>query len=109
MPNGMLVLTGRASEVINSGGVKVAPELIDEAVLSHEKIADAAAFGAMGASGIDEICLAVKTRSPITETEIINWCAARKLEVARVFFVEQLPRTATGKIKREVLKRQLLS
>jgi acyl-coenzyme A synthetase/AMP-(fatty) acid ligase len=109
MPNGMLVLTGRASEVINSGGVKVAPELIDETVLLHEKIADAAAFGAMGASGIDEICVAVKTRAPITETEIINWCAARKLEVARVFFVEQLPRTATGKIKREALKRQLLS
>ena len=48
---GMLILEGRASEIINTGGVKRAPELIEELVLRHPNVAEAAAFGAVGADG----------------------------------------------------------
>jgi acyl-coenzyme A synthetase/AMP-(fatty) acid ligase len=109
MPDGMLVLTGRASEVINSGGVKIAPDIIDDAVRKHESVLEGAAFGAIGASGIEEIYLAVKARTAIPEQDIIDWCAKRKIEIARVFFVEDLPKTSLGKIRRDELRQQLLS
>ena len=63
----MLILEGRASKSSTPGGVKRAPELIEEVVLRHPDVAEAAAFGAVGADGIEEVNLAVVTRAPIAE------------------------------------------
>lgn len=109
MPDGMLILTGRVSEIINSGGIKIAPELVEEVLLKHKNIAEVAVFGAMGPSGIEEIYVAVKPRAAIAEQEIVNWCATRKIDVARVFFVDELPKTTAGKIRRDELRRQLVT
>ena len=106
--DGMLILEGRTNEVINSGGVKRAPEAIEEVVLRHPNVADAAAFGALGADGIEEACLAVVTRAPIAENQLIDWCGERELDIARVFPVNSLPRTPMGKIRREELKGNLI-
>lgn len=106
--DGMLILEGRTNEVINSGGVKRAPELIEEVVLRHPNVAEVAAFGAVGADGIEEANLAVVARAPIAERHLIDWCAERGLEVARVFAVNSLPRTPLGKIRREELKASLI-
>ena len=106
--DGMLVLEGRTNEVINSGGVKRAPELIEEVVLRHPNVAEVAAFGAVGADGIEEVNLAVVARAPIAERHLIDWCAERGLEVARVFAGDSLPRTPLGKIRREELKASLI-
>ena len=106
--DGMLVLAGRASEVINSGGVKRAPEVIEEVVLRHPNVAEAAAFGALGADGIEEVNLAIVARAPIAERQLVDWCGERGVEVARVFTVESLPRTPLGKIRRDELKATLI-
>ena len=106
--DGMLALEGRTNEVINTGGVKRAPELIEEVVLSHPNVADVAAFGAVGTDGIEEVNLAVVSRAPIAERHLIDWCAERGLGVARVFAVDSLPRTPLGKIRREELKAGLI-
>jgi acyl-coenzyme A synthetase/AMP-(fatty) acid ligase len=106
--SGMLVLEGRASEVINSGGVKRAPDMIEEIVLRHPNVADAAAFGAVGADGIEEVNLAIVERAPIAERQLVDWCGERGVEVARVFAVESLPRTPLGKIRRDELKAALI-
>lgn len=105
---GMLILEGRDSEVINSGGVKRAPELIEELVLRHPNVAEAAAFGALGPDGIEEVCLAVVTRAPIAEQGLIDWCGELGLDVARVFAIDSLPRTPMGKIRRDEVKRTLV-
>jgi acyl-CoA synthetase (AMP-forming)/AMP-acid ligase II len=108
-PAGRLAVSGRDSEVINSGGVKKAPEFVEEVVLRHESVADAAAFGVVGASGVAEIAVAVAPRAPIDERTLIDWCRRRGLEVARVFVVDQIPRTPMGKIRRDELKAKLLA
>jgi len=105
---GLLILEGRTSEVINSGGVKRAPELIEEIVLRHPNVAEAAAFGAPGPDGIEEVNLAIVARTPISPEHLIEWCAARGLEVAQVFAVDALPRTPMGKIRRDELKSRLM-
>jgi acyl-coenzyme A synthetase/AMP-(fatty) acid ligase len=106
---GLLVLGGRASEVINSGGVKKAPELVEEVVLRHPSVAEAAAFGATSANGVEGINIAVVVRAPIAERALVDWCAQRGIELARVFFVDEIPKTAMGKIRRNDLKARLLA
>ena len=44
MPDGLLVITGRVNEVINRGGDKLAPEVIEGALRLMPEIADAAVF-----------------------------------------------------------------
>jgi acyl-CoA synthetase (AMP-forming)/AMP-acid ligase II len=104
---GLLILEGRTSEVINSGGVKRAPELIEEIALRHPDVAEAAAFGALGPDGIEEVNLAIVARAPISQQQLIAWCAGRGLEVSRVFYVDALPKTPMGKIRRDELKTRL--
>jgi acyl-coenzyme A synthetase/AMP-(fatty) acid ligase len=105
--DGLLVLSGRTSDVINAGGLKLAPDVIEEILLSHPNIADAGAFGGMGASGIEEINIAIVPRAPLSDQQIVAWCAERNVPVTRVFLVEKLPKTALGKIQRSELKRLL--
>ncbi len=106
--DGLLILEGRTSELINTGGVKRAPELIEEVVLRHPNVAEAAAFGALGPDGIEEVNLAIVARAPISAEHLIEWCAARGIEVAQVFAIDALPRTPMGKIRRDELKSRLV-
>jgi acyl-coenzyme A synthetase/AMP-(fatty) acid ligase len=106
---GLLILAGRASEVINSGGVKRAPEYIEEIVQRHPDIIEAAAFGAPGREGIEEIHLAVVIRKPVGEQRLIAWCAEAGLDVVRVFTVDTLPKTPMGKLRRDELKTRFAS
>lgn len=105
----LLILTGRTSEVINVGGLKLAPEVIEETVRTHPAVADVAAFGAISDGGIEEIFLALVEKSPVSAPQLVAWCAERNLPVKRVFVVAQLPKTPSGKIHRDLLKRQLLA
>jgi acyl-CoA synthetase (AMP-forming)/AMP-acid ligase II len=106
--NGLLILTGRTSEIINVGGLKLAPEVVEETLRKHPAVTDVAAFGNMGDGGIEEIFVALVANRPVADDHLIGWCAERGLPLKRVFFVEALPKTPSGKIHRDLLKRQLL-
>jgi acyl-coenzyme A synthetase/AMP-(fatty) acid ligase len=107
-PDGLLVISGRNSDVINAGGLKLAPEVIEEILLNHPTVAEVGAFGVMGASGIEEICVAVIARAPLSEQLLIDWAAERNVPVSQVFFVDALPKTSLGKIQHSVLRQQLM-
>lgn len=107
--DGLLILSGRTSDVINAGGLKLAPDVIEEIVLGHPNVADAGAFGLLGTSGIEEIHVAIVPRAPLSERHLIEWCAERNLPVTRVYLVDTLPKTALGKIQRNELRRRLQS
>lgn len=103
-PDGMLIVSGRASEVINAGGVKVAPELIDEALLQLQGMRDAAAFAVPGAAG-DEIWAAIVTEHP-PDIPALLALARDKLGArapAYLVRVAGIPRNAAGKILRHRL------
>ena len=105
--DGLLIVTGRGSEIINFGGLKIAPEIIEDLLAGHPAVQETAAFGVRGEGGIEEIVLAVVPRGPLDEQQLINWCAARNIPVAKVFSVDTLPKTTLGKINRDLLKREL--
>jgi acyl-coenzyme A synthetase/AMP-(fatty) acid ligase len=107
-PDGLMILSGRTSDVINVGGLKLAPEVIEDILRGHPAVAEVAAFGAMGASGIEEISVALVANRPIADSHLIDWCAERGFPLTRIFIVDALPKTSSGKIHRDLLKQQLL-
>lgn len=106
--DGFLIVSGRSSEIINVGGLKIAPEIIEDLLVGHPSVQEAAAFGARGEGGIEEIVLAIVPKGSLDSHQLINWCAARNVPVARVFSVDTLPKTTLGKINRDLLRQRLL-
>jgi acyl-CoA synthetase (AMP-forming)/AMP-acid ligase II len=107
---GMLVILGRSSELINAGGAKVAPELVEEVLLTRPEVKEAAALAMMGPSGIEELWVAVVPNGPIDERALIAYCGQKNADLrpARVKIVTSIPRSALGKVARDQLRQQLL-
>ena len=102
---GYLHLTGRIKDIINRGGEKIAPREIDDLILGHPGVADAAAFALPHRTLGEEVGLAV-VRGPnaeVTAAELIAYCSSRlaPFKVPRtVFFCDELPRAPGGKLQR---------
>jgi oxalate---CoA ligase len=110
---GYLYLTGRLSETINRGGEKIAPEEIDQALASHPAVASAAVFAVPDARLGEDIVAAVvlKLGATATPRELRGWMLdlLSPFKVPRrIWIVEDLPQTATGKVKRGVLADRFL-
>lgn len=101
--DGYLSLVGRLKEMINRGGEKIAPREIDEALLQHPAVGEAVAFGAPHATWGEEVAAAVVLKGEATEKELIAFARERLADYKvprRLYIVEKIPRTATGKIQR---------
>ncbi len=105
---GNLFLTGRLKEIINRGGEKISPREIDEALLDHPDVLEAVAFAIPHASLGDDIAAAVVVRNPVDTTEasvreyLVNRLAPFKLP-SRLLIVEDIPKSSTGKVRREAV------
>lgn len=105
--NGTLILGGRISEVINIGGVKIDPHVLDEFTKQWSSITDCASFGTEGPNGIDQVAIAIVTSEEI-DLSIIRQAFKKKFGnslVPKYFFkVQKIPRNQMGKIARTQLK-----
>jgi acyl-coenzyme A synthetase/AMP-(fatty) acid ligase len=96
---------GRADAVMNAGGYRVAPEEIEAALVAHPGVLDAAAREkrlADDLSIVEALVVAPGLDAPALEA----WCAERLAAYKRPKawrFVESLPRTPTGKLRRAAL------
>lgn len=109
MANGLIVLAGRDSEVINSGGVKIDPAAIDQFLVDQPGVADAAVFGLENKMGLQDIAAAIV----VAEDFDIKALQQRVLErfgatrSPSVFFkVRQISRNHMGKIMRAHMSKQ---
>ena len=101
--DGYLTLVGRLKELINRGGEKIAPREIDDVLLQHPAVAEAVAFGLPHPTWGEEVAVAVVLREPVAERELLRYCRERLADFKvpkRVFIVDEIPRTATGKVQR---------
>ncbi len=108
--DGYLTLTGRLKELINRGGEKIGPREIDEVLLAHPAVAEALAFGVPHPMWGEEVNAAVVLREPATEAAILAFCKERLADFKmpkKLFVVESIPRTATGKIQRGAVGKAL--
>jgi acyl-CoA synthetase (AMP-forming)/AMP-acid ligase II len=103
--DGFFTITGRIKELIIKGGENIAPREIDEAVLQHPAILEAAAVGIPDRHYGQEILLAVmlKPNVQLDEAGLRAFCTEKlgPYKTPKVIrFVEDLPRGPSGKVQR---------
>ena len=108
---GDLFITGRIKEVINRGGETISPVEIDHALAEHPGIARAASFAVAHPTLGDDIVAAVVLRpgARAVASEIRNFLAerlSRSKVPGRIWFVESIPLSASGKPLRDTLRTQ---
>ncbi len=104
--DGYLALTGRIKELINRGGEKIAPSEIDDVLLQHPAVAEAAAFGVPDAKYGEEVWAAVVLKGDSDAERLQAFCRARlaDFKVPKVIRITSaLPKNETGKIERHKL------
>jgi acyl-coenzyme A synthetase/AMP-(fatty) acid ligase len=109
-PDGLLVLKGRADEILNFGGMLVSLREIELAFDDHPAVDQVAAFSLPSDIQQDSPAAAIVLKSPATTEELLKH-ARRKLGVKTppaVFLTRTLPRNAAGKVLRSELRRQAL-
>ena len=100
--DGSLTLLGRGSQVINSGGEKIFPEEVEEAVKRVEGVLDCLVVG-IDDEKFGQAVTAVASLSPGAKVEEAAIIANVKTQLAgykapkRVVFVAQIPRAPNGK------------
>ena len=103
----MLVVSGREKEILNLGGDKVKPEVIEEILTAFGAIGQAAVFTVPNAVGIDEVWARVVPTAAFDENALRMFCQ-RSLPVGHVpvrfITVDSLPRNDNGKIERHRLR-----
>jgi acyl-CoA synthetase (AMP-forming)/AMP-acid ligase II len=103
-----LHLTGRIKDIIIRGGENIAPHEVDEILLRHPAVAAVVTFGCMHPTLGEEVAAAVvlHERHGATESELIQHCRQQLAEYKcpkKIYLVESIPTTATGKIRRRAV------
>jgi acyl-coenzyme A synthetase/AMP-(fatty) acid ligase len=103
--DGLLTVSGRAGDFINSGGIKVSPQVIEDVLLSLPQVTDAAAFAVPDKMGVMRIWAAIVADTRIETAALQTVCRARLAEKSPKFIlqVKGLPRNANGKLVRDEL------
>ncbi len=96
---------GRADDVLKVGGIWVAPAEVESRLLEHPGVAEAVVIGVPDEDGLDKpvAYLVPRPGAALDEAEVITFCRAGLAAFKRprrVVTVDELPKTATGKIQR---------
>ena len=103
--DGYFFITGRIKELIIKGGENIAPREIDEVLLRHPAVLDAAAVGIPDRHYGQEImaCVIRRPGASCVEQELRDFCVQHlgPFKTPKVIrFVEELPRGPSGKVQR---------
>jgi cyclohexanecarboxylate-CoA ligase len=113
--DGYLTITDRRKDLIIRGGENLSSKLIEDILTEHETVAEAAVVATPDALYGERVCAFVVLR-PATTLSLNDIRAhfavagtARHLTPERLEIVDDLPRTATGKVRKDELRRRLNS
>jgi fatty-acyl-CoA synthase len=105
--SGRLFVDGREDDMIVSGGENVYPVEVEDCLMSHPAVVEAAVVGVPDEEFGQRLVAYVVLRSPAESAELIEHVRvklARYKAPREVVRVEDLPRNATGKVLRGRLK-----
>ena len=110
---GYCSIVGRVKDMIIRGGENVYPREIEEFLLRHPKILDAAVVGVPDRKYGEAVCAVVRLRERVTcdEQEIIDYCRGQIAHYkvpGLVRFVDGFPMTVTGKVQKYLIREQQL-
>ena len=107
--DGFVTVTGRTKDLIIRGGVNIAPLEIDNVLLSDPRVLEAAAIGIPDdIYGEEIVCyVVVKPGEALSDDDVRQHCAETLAEFKvpkQVRFIDALPKSDRGKVRRETLK-----
>ena len=112
-PEGWLHLTDRVKEMIKVSGFQVAPAEVEAALFAHADVADCAVYGVPHEvrGHVPRAAVVRRAGSAVGATTLIEWAGERLANYKRlsaVDFVDEIPRTPSGKALRRVLLERYL-
>jgi acyl-CoA synthetase (AMP-forming)/AMP-acid ligase II len=99
--DGNLYVDGRIKDTIVTGGENVAAAEVEEALVAHPSVSDAAVVGRPDPEWGEAVTAFVVVDGPVSDAEIVAHCRAALAgyKVPRALVrVDELPRTASGKL-----------
>lgn len=109
---GYVHIKARIKEIINRGGTKVSPYEVEEALLDHAAVAEAAVFPISDPWLGETVGAAVvlKKESNVTAAELRDFLSSHLADFkipTRIVFLDEIPKSATGKLQRLSLPARL--
>ncbi len=109
--DGYFFIIGRIKELIIKAGENIAPREIDEALLRHPAVAEAAVVGVPDAHWGEDIAgyVVLKPEAGCDERELLRFCRGEIGDFktpSKIYFVADLPKGPAGKIQRLKLAEQ---
>lgn len=105
--DGNFYIVDRLKELIKYKGMQVAPAELESVLIAHPSVSDAAVIPIPDEEAGEIPKAFVVTREPIAAEDLMAFVATRVApyqKVRRVEFVEQIPKSPSGKILRRVLR-----
>jgi acyl-coenzyme A synthetase/AMP-(fatty) acid ligase len=108
--DGYLRVLGRADDVINRGGAKVHPQVLEDAMLALGDVQEVAVFAVEHGAGVPSVCAAVVPAAAMDADAYHQRCRERLGASAPALIVHlpELPRNAMGKVQRNDLAKMVL-
>ena len=106
---GYFYIVDRVKDMINAAGFNVYPNEVEQVIYKHPAVQEAAVYGAADPVRGETVHAAVvlKKNASVTAEELIEFCrknmAVYKIP-RKVDFVNELPKSATGKILKRILR-----
>ncbi|HEX5495927.1 MAG TPA: benzoate-CoA ligase family protein [Mycobacteriales bacterium] len=105
--DGYYTCLGRSDDMMKVGGIWVSPTEVEARLLEHPGVGQAAVVGMPDADGLDKpvacVVPAAGPGDPVGAEELVAFCRAGLAAFKRprqVLFFDELPTTATGKLRR---------
>ena len=103
--DGYYTCLGRSNDLLKAGGIWVSPAEVEDCLLQHPAVAEAVVVGVPDSNELDKpVAYVVLAKgAQVSPEELVGWCreglaAFKRPRVVRI--VDDLPKTATGKIQR---------
>ncbi len=110
--DGTLTCLGRANDMLKAGGIWVSPSEVENRLLEHPDVAEVVVVAVPDSDDLDKpvACVVPAPGTRVDADALIGWCREGLASFKRpraVVEMAELPKTATGKIRRNVLRDQL--
>ena len=105
-----IYLAGRARDFIKRGGEMISPEEVEQVLMSHPSVDEAAIIGIPDLEWGEEVrALVVRSSDSVNESELMEHCSQHLASYKRprsVVFIDQLPRNVMGKVMKRDLREE---
>ncbi|MCK2219090.1 benzoate-CoA ligase family protein [Actinomadura sp. ATCC 31491] len=108
-PDGFYRCLGRSNDLIKAGGIWVSPMEVEARLLEHPSVGECAVVANLDADGLERpvACVVPAPGRVVDAAELVAFCRDGLAAFKRpreVLVVAELPKTATGKIRRGVVR-----